>query len=67
MKISIKDLQVSMDLGNNGITLDVYDNDDQHQGDLRIGKAKLEWCRGRTRAGNGKTKTWAELIAWFES
>jgi hypothetical protein len=67
MKISIKDLQVSMALGNNGIELDVYDNDDQHLGDLRIGRATLEWCHGRTRVGNGKRKTWAQLIAFFEA
>jgi hypothetical protein len=27
MKVSVKDLAVTMDLGNNGIELDVYDND----------------------------------------
>ena len=43
MKISIKDLQISMDLGNNGLQLDVYGNDGTYLGDLRIGKAKLEW------------------------
>lgn len=67
MKISIKDLQVSMDLGNNGIELDVYDNNGDRRGDLRIGKAKLTWCKGKTALKNGKTKTWDELIAWFES
>ena len=36
-------------------------------GDIRIGKAKLEWCKGRTHAGNGVKKSWRELIAWFES
>ncbi len=65
MKVSIKDLNVSMELGNNGIELDVYDGD-QHLGDLRIGKATIEWCRGRVRIGNGVKKNWSELIAWFE-
>ncbi len=66
MKVSVKDLAVSMDLGNNGIELDVYDNQDKHLGDLRIGKARLEWCKGKTRKGNGNQVTWKQLIDWFE-
>jgi hypothetical protein len=34
VKVSIKDLAVKMDLGNNGVTLDVYDNADKFLGDL---------------------------------
>ena len=67
MKISVKDLAVDMDLGSKGITLDVYDNNGQHLGDLRIGKAKIEWCKGKTHAGNGVHVSWSDLIAWFES
>jgi hypothetical protein len=67
MKVSVKDLAVSMDLGNNGISLDVYDNEGNHLGDLRIGRATIEWCKGRTRTGNGAKVSWPELIAWFES
>lgn len=66
MKISIKDFAVSMELGNNGVTLDVYDNNDNHLGDLRLGRGKIEWCEGRTHAGNGVTKTWPQLIAFFK-
>lgn len=67
MKVSVKDLAVSMDLGNKGIQLDVYDTQGKHLGDLRIGKAKIEWCRGKTQSGNGHTVNWHELIAWFQS
>ena len=67
MKVSVKDLQVSMDLGNNGIELDVYDNAGKHLGDLRIGKATIEWCKGRTQKGNGVKVKWTDLIEWFES
>ena len=67
MKVSVKDLAVNMDLGNNGITLDVYDNDGKHLGDLRIGKATIEWCKGKTRTGNGVQKKWVNLIDWFEA
>lgn len=66
MKVSIKDLAVSMDLGNTGVTMDVYDNDDKFLGDLRIGRGTIEWCKGRTRAGNGVKKNWSQLIAFFE-
>jgi hypothetical protein len=67
VRVSVKDFNVSMELGNNGMELDVYDNNGQHLGDLRVGKAKIEWCRGRTRTGNGKIVTWQQLIGWFES
>jgi hypothetical protein len=66
MKVSIKDLQVKgMDLGNNGIELDVYDNQ-KHLGDLRIGRGVVEWCKGRTRKGHGTEISWKELIVLFE-
>jgi len=67
MKVSIKNLQVSMDLRNNGIELDIYDNQGKHLGDIKIGKATVEWCEGKTRLGNGKQKSWDQLITWFKS
>jgi hypothetical protein len=68
MKVSIKDLQVKeMDLGNNGIELDVYDNQNKHLGDLRIGRGTVEWCKGRTRKGNGTELSWKQLIDLFEA
>jgi hypothetical protein len=67
MKVSVKDFQVSMDLGNNGIELGVYDNKSEYLGDLRIGKGTIEWCKGKKQKGNGVRKNWPELIAWFES
>ena len=54
-----------MELGNNGMELDVYDGE-THLGDLRIGRGKLEWCQGRTRTGQGVEKTWREVIEFFE-
>jgi hypothetical protein len=66
MKVSVKDLQVSMDLGNNGIELGVYDNKNVYLGDLRIGKGTIEWCKGKQQKGNGVQKKWPDLIAWFE-
>ena len=66
MKVSVKDFQVTMQIGNNGIELDIYDNNEQHLGDLRIGKATIEWCKGQTQKGNGIKKTWENLIKFFE-
>lgn len=66
MKVKVKDLSVTMELGNNGVTFDVYDNDDTFLGDLRLGRGKVEWCKGRTRAGNGTTVNWNELLAFFD-
>lgn len=67
MKVTIKDLAVSMELGNTGIEFDIYDNVDKHLGDLRLGRGTIEWCRGRTRRGNGKKVSWEGLIAWLET
>ncbi len=67
MKITIKDLSAFKELGNNGITFDVVDNDGNRLGDLRLGKGKIEWCKGRKHAGNGVEKTWQQLIAFFEN
>lgn len=67
MKISVKNLKVTMDLGNDGITFDVYSNQGTFQGDLRLGKSTVEWCKGKTRGGNGIKVKWPELIAFFEA
>jgi hypothetical protein len=52
MQVKVKDIEV--ELGNNGIVLDIATNDGEHVGKLRVGQATVEWCRGRTRMGNGK-------------
>ena len=68
MKVSIKSFDVGMILGNNGVEFEVSDPSGQeHLGDLRVGKGTIEWCKGRTRAGNGVQVRWDELIGWFES
>jgi len=67
VKVSIKDLSVSMELGNNGIELDVYDaSGKKHLGDLRIGKATITWSKGKASV-NVVQKSWAQLIEWFQS
>jgi len=67
VKVSIKRFDVEMSLGNKGIELDIYDNKNNHLGDIQIGKANVEWCKGKTTSGKGVRKTWEELIKWFES
>jgi hypothetical protein len=67
MQVTIKDLAVSMELGNPGVEFDVYDANGNHLGDFRISNATVEWCKGRTRSGNGVQRSWEELIRWFLS
>ena len=62
MKVSIKDLSINMDLGNNGVTFDVYGNDGKFLGDLRLGKGTIEWCKGKKKAGNGVKHNWNDFI-----
>ena len=47
MKVSIKDFDVAMDVKNNGIELEVADNEGKHLGDLFVTKTQLIWCKGR--------------------
>ena len=67
MKVTIKDLAINMELGNRGVEFDVYDANNNHLGDFRVGKAKIEWCKGKTQKGNGIQKSWEELIRWFQN
>lgn len=66
MQVNIDDFDVDMTLGNKGITLAIYGNDNQYLGKLRVGKATVEWCKGKTRIGNGIKVNWNDLITWFE-
>lgn len=67
MKVSIKDLNVSMEIKNKGMELDVYDNQENHLGDLILTKSGLTWCKGRKRKENGVQVSWTEFIDWMES
>lgn len=66
MKVNVDDLDVTMELGNNGILLSIYDNDNTYRGKLRVGKGTVEWCKGKTQIGNGEKVNWNDLIAYFE-
>lgn len=67
MKVSIKDLSVSMEIRNKGVELDVYDTSGKHLGDLVVTKTKVIWCKGKTAPANGKSLTWSKFIEMMES
>jgi hypothetical protein len=62
MKVAAKLDDVSITLGNKGITLKISDNSGKHVGDLRLGRATVEWMPGRTREGNGHKLRVEKLI-----
>ena len=66
MKVNVDDLDVAMELGNNGIRLSVYDNDGTYRGKLRVGRGTVEWCKGKTKIGNGIKVNWYDFISFFE-
>ena len=67
MKVSIKNLAVTMEVKNTGMELDVYDNQGNFLGDLVITKSQLIWCRGKVRRKNGKAIKWPAFIKFMEA
>lgn len=67
MKVSIKGLNVDMDVKNRGVEFDVYGNDGIFLGDLFVQKSGLIWCKGKTQKSNGVKVSWEEFMAWMES
>lgn len=65
MKIAANLKELKPRLGNNGMLLELSEGD-RHFGTLRIGRAKVEWRRGKTRAGNGTSIGIKRLIALIE-
>ena len=54
MRVTVRDIDVAIELGNNGITMEIRDNADDFVGKLRLGRATVEWCQGKVPIGNGK-------------
>ena len=67
MKVSVKDLSVSMEIKNKGVELDVYDSGNNHLGDLIVTKSGLTWCKGKTTPAKGKKIKWEEFIASMDN
>ena len=65
MKTKIKKLSVEMELKNKGMEIEIRNNKDVFLGDLVIRKSGMVWCQGRTTAQNGRSKSWEEIIAFF--
>jgi hypothetical protein len=64
VKLDLDDVTIM--LGNNGITLTIAQNDGKHIGHLRVGQATVEWRKGRTRSGRGQKISLARLIELIE-
>lgn len=67
MKVSIKDLQVAMEVKNAGVEFQINDNAEKQLGDLIVTKANLIWCKGKTKKENGVKIKWDDFIAWAEA
>ena len=66
MQVSIKSLDVQMDVKNNGVEFGVYDNQGNFLGDLIVNKTGLIWCKGKTSRAKGRKISWEDFIDWAE-
>jgi hypothetical protein len=66
MRVNVAMDDVSITLGNKGVTFSVADNAGKHVGHIRVGQATVEWRKGKTRAGNGKKLQLSRLIEILE-
>lgn len=66
MQVGVAMDEVSITLGNKGVTFSVADNGGKHVGNIRVGKATVEWRKGKTQYGNGKKLPLDKLIDLLE-
>ncbi len=67
MKVTIKSLDVGMEVKNAGIEFDVYSpGGKDHLGDFVLTKSGLIWCHGRTMRQNGVKLSWRKFIKMVE-
>jgi hypothetical protein len=66
MKVSLDLADVTAELGNKGVVFYVAANDGKHAGKVRIGRATVEWCKGRKRIGNGKKISMERFLELLE-
>lgn len=67
MKTHIKKFDVEMELKNNGMEIELRDNDNTFKGDVFVTKTGLTWCKGKTTKKNGIEIGWNELIDLLEN
>lgn len=65
MKVQVK-LTNAVCLGNKGIELLIADENEKHQGTLRISQATVEWRKGKTRPGNGRKIRLSALLEMLD-
>ena len=51
MIVEIEEKDIHMSLGNNGVTFLIRNGDGKLRGRLRIGKATVEWRKGKSAKG----------------
>lgn len=66
MRAKLRLDDVTSTLGNNGIVINVSDNQG-HVGDLRIGRATVVWMRGKTTEKNGKKIKLENLLKYLDT
>jgi hypothetical protein len=62
LKVKVKELNAEIELKNSGMELQIHSNVGKHLGSLVVNKTRVEWCDGRTRAGNGVQISWQAFI-----
>ncbi len=67
MQVTIKSLNVDVELKNRGIELEIRNPQGEFFGDLVVTKTQLIWCKGRTKRENGKTISWAAFQTYMNS
>ena len=67
MQVTIKSLNVDVELKNRGIELEIRNPQGEFLGDLVVTKTQLIWCKGRTKRENGKTISWAAFQTYMNS
>ena len=65
MRVIVRDIDVAIELGNSGITMEVRENAGDFVGKLRLGRATVEWCEGKVSIGKGKMLAIEEVIDYI--
>lgn len=66
MQVKIKQIDIPIELKNNGVELEIRDGKNKLE-DLVIGKGGITWCKGKTSLKNGVKKSWGEVLTFFNN
>ena len=67
MQVSIKDMQIEMDVKNNGVELEVRDNDGTFRGGCLCDQDGPNLVRRQDAKQKSKQVAWDEFINWMNS